>query len=73
MVYYYISRLSLNKTSTVIGWFLITCPDQIQMYPDRDTIAQLLHACRIRAPNTRAEYARRIRAPNTRVEYEYDC
>ena len=30
--------------STVIGWFLVTCPDQIQMYPDRDTIPQLLPA-----------------------------
>ena len=23
---YYIPRLSVNKTSTVIGWFLVTCP-----------------------------------------------
>ena len=23
---YHIPRLSLNKTSTVIGWFLVTCP-----------------------------------------------
>ena len=43
----YIARLSLNKMSTVIGWFLVTCPDQIQMYPDRDTIAQLLPARRL--------------------------
>ena len=35
----YKPRLSLNKTSTVIGWFLATAPDQTQMYPDRDTIA----------------------------------
>ena len=38
----YIARLSLNKISTVIGWFL--APDQIQMYPNRDTITQLLPA-----------------------------
>ena len=25
-VYCYIARLSLNKMSTVIGWFLVTCP-----------------------------------------------
>ena len=37
-------RLSLNKMSNVIGWFLVTCPDQIQMYPDRDKIPQLLPA-----------------------------
>ena len=28
--------------STVIGWFLVTCPDQIQMCPNRDIIVQLL-------------------------------
>ena len=44
----YIARLSLNKMSTVIGWFLVTfpCSNIIQMYPDRDTIAQLLQARR---------------------------
>ena len=43
---YYIPSLSLNKTSTVIGWFLhwSHAPYQIQMYPDRDTIPQLLPA-----------------------------
>ena len=25
-IFCYIPRLSLNKTSTVIGWFLVTCP-----------------------------------------------
>ena len=34
----YILRLSLNKTST--DWSRAT--DQTQMYPDRDTIPQLL-------------------------------
>ena len=28
--------------NTVIGWFLVMCPDQNQMYPGQDTIAQLL-------------------------------
>ena len=37
----YIARLSLNKASTVIGWFLVTSPDHILMYLDQDTIAQL--------------------------------
>ena len=41
----YIARLSLKKMSTKIGWFL--APDQIQMYPGRDPIAQLLPARRL--------------------------
>ena len=38
----YKPRSSLNKTSSVIGWFLVTCPwlRMIQMYPDRVSIAQ---------------------------------
>ena len=39
----YIPRLSLNKRSTVVdSWS--HGPDQIQMYPNRDTILQLLPA-----------------------------
>ena len=33
--------------NTVIGWFLSRAPDQIQMYPDRDTIVQLLPTRRL--------------------------
>jgi len=39
--YCYIPRLSLNKTSTVIGWFLFTC---LWSIPDWDTIPQLMPA-----------------------------
>ena len=42
----YIPRLSLNKTVWLVdSWS--HAPDQIQMYPDRDTIAQLLPMRRI--------------------------
>ena len=41
--YCYIPRLLDNKTSTVID-SLMRGPDQIQMYPDQDTIPQLLPA-----------------------------
>ena len=43
----YIAKLSLTEINTVIGW-LVMCPrpDQNQMYPDQDTIAQLLPAGR---------------------------
>ena len=40
--YCYIARLSLNKMSTVIAYSWSRAPDQIQMYPDQDTIAHLL-------------------------------
>ena len=45
-----LARLSLNKMSTVVGWFSFSwprAPDQIQLYPDQDTIAQLLPARRL--------------------------
>ena len=41
----FIARLSLKKMSSVIGWFLVMCAGEIQMYPDWDTIAQLLPTC----------------------------
>ena len=40
--YCYLARLSLNKTSTVVGWFLVTCP----WSNSNVSIAQLLPTCR---------------------------
>ena len=46
MLYCYAARVSLNKMSTVFdSWS--RAPDQIQMYPDRDTIVELLPARRL--------------------------
>ena len=46
-VYCYISRPSLNKQAMWLVDSWSRAPDQIQMYPDRDTIAQLLPVSRI--------------------------
>jgi len=35
----YTPRLSHSKKSIGIGWFLVTAPDRIQMYPNWDAIA----------------------------------
>ena len=46
---YYIARLSLNKLSTVIGWFLVMCPwSNSNVSRLGYTIAQLLPARRLR-------------------------
>ena len=43
----YRARLSLNKMSTVIGWFLVMCPwsNSNVSRRNQDTIAQLLPVC----------------------------
>ena len=46
-MYCYIARLSLNKTSAVLVDAWSSAPNHIQMYPDRDTVAQLFPARRL--------------------------
>ena len=44
----YLDFLSANRPLWLVNsWWRTHGPDQIQMYPDSDTIAQLLPACRI--------------------------